>query len=63
MGAAVEMLIICELCKRFFLSGNRNKRFGLGTLLLVMTGLLIYLPLFREIYHDVPRGTDGLTTR
>ena len=42
-GAIVEILIICELSKRFFLSGNRNKRFGLGTLMLVMTGLLIML--------------------
>lgn len=41
--AAIEMLIICELAKRSFLHNKRDKSFGLATLLLLVTGVAIYL--------------------
>jgi len=41
--AAIEMLIICELAKRSFLSNTPNKSFGLATLFLLVTGVSVYL--------------------
>ena len=43
VGTVIQLFITCELSRRFYLSDQRAKRFGLGTLILVLTGLSIYL--------------------
>ena len=53
-GVGIEILIICELSKRLFLSNNGDKRFGLSTLILVVTGLAIYLAAIGCLVQSVP---------
>ncbi len=56
-GAGIQILIICELSKRLFLSNNRGKRFGLDTLILVVTGLSIYLAAIGWLVQSLPDET------
>ncbi len=58
--AAVEMLVICELSRRLFLSNEEYRRYSLGTLLLIMTGLSIYLAAIGCMVRAIPDDADDL---
>jgi len=62
-GASAEMLIIAELSSRLFLAKGGERRFGLGTLFLGVTGVSIYLAAIGFVVRSATGGNAVLEVR